>query len=106
MFVEVGLEKQYDEGYGPLSGIEHSDATAYAGMVAGVDTSSDERPLDIHSDLLIPHYLRNAFQYFGDVFRICNQTNPLADASRLEGIIVAGLKFYETDMRARGQLPF
>lgn len=54
LFVQVGLEKQYDEGYGPLSGIEHSDATAYFGMVAGMDKSRDDRKLEIHSHLHIP----------------------------------------------------
>ena len=32
MFTEVDLEKHYAEGYRPLSGVEHSDATAYVPM--------------------------------------------------------------------------
>lgn len=105
LFVQVGLEKQYDEGYKPLSGIEHSDSSAFFAMVASMDKTGDERRIEIHSDLLLPHYLRNGFQYFADIFRICNQTIPLANAEQLEQIASAGLGFYKTDMVARGMTP-
>jgi hypothetical protein len=70
MFKEVDMEKHYEEGYKPLSGVEHSDAMAYFAMVAASEHSGDTRQLAIQSDLFIPHYLRNAFQYFGDIFRL------------------------------------
>jgi hypothetical protein len=44
--------------------------------------------LEIQSDLNVPHYLRNDFQYFGEVFRICNQTNPLANGSKLDQMVM------------------
>jgi hypothetical protein len=50
--------------------------------------------------------LRNSFQYFGDIFRICNKTNHLADASELDQIITKGKEFYEADMRSRGLPPY
>jgi len=63
MFKEVGLEKQYNEGYRPLSGVEHSDAMAFYAMVGDPERSENRRKLAIQSDLFIPAYLRNAFQY-------------------------------------------
>jgi len=106
MFVEAELEKHYEEAYKPLSGIEHSDATAYLPMLLKMEREPNESRLEIHSDVNVPDYLRNGFQYFGEIFRICNQTNPLADASKLEQIISDGKKFYEVDMRAKGLAPY
>jgi hypothetical protein len=105
LFKEVGLEGQYEEGYRSLSGIEHSNAMAFFGMIAKAEKEGDERRIEVHSDLFLPHYLRNAFQYFADIFRICNKTNPLTDGRNLEEIIEAGIKFYATDMRTRGRSP-
>jgi hypothetical protein len=106
LFVQVGLETQYEEAYRTLSAVEHSDCIAYFAMVAESEKGTDESRLEVHSDLFVPPYLRNAFQYFGDIFSICNRTNPLADATTLKEIITTGIKFYETDMRARGMKPY
>jgi hypothetical protein len=46
--------------------------------------------------------LRNGFEWFADIFRICNRTIQLADATKLEETIHGGVQFYEADMRARG----
>lgn len=105
LFEEVGLEKQYEEGYRPLSGIEHSDAVAFFAMIGAAEKKRNERKLEVQSDLFVPHYLRNGFQYFGDIFRICNKTNALADSQKLERVIEAGMKFHEEDMRRRGMAP-
>jgi hypothetical protein len=102
MFKEVGMENHYNEGYKPLSGLEHSDAMAYFAMVGASERSADSRQLAIQSDLFIPPYLRNAFQYFGDIFKICNQTIALADGKELGQIIAEGMNFYEADMRSKG----
>lgn len=106
LFVQVGLEKHYEEAYRPLSGVEHSDCTAYFAMVAEAERSVGEKRLEVQSDLFVPHYLRNAFQYFGEIFRICNKTNPLADTTKLEEIIGVGIKFFENDMKSRGMAPY
>lgn len=105
LFKEVGLEQQYEEGYRPLSGVEHSDALAFFALVAGAERKEDERKLEIQSDLFVPHYLRDGFQYFADIFRTCNKTIALADATQLERTVKEGMKFYETDMRSRGIAP-
>jgi hypothetical protein len=102
MFKEVGLEKQYNEGYRSLSGVEHSDAMAYYAMVGDAERSENRRKLAIQSDLFIPSYLRNAFQYFGDIFTICNATIALTDGNKLKEIVAQGKAFYEGDMRAKG----
>lgn len=105
LFVEVDMKKHYEEGYAPLSGIEHSDATAFFGMVAPMDKAGGERRLEVHSDLFVPHYLRNAFQYFAEIMRICNQALALADAKELDEIVAPGIDFYKADMKARGISP-
>jgi len=102
IFAEVELENHYEEAYKPLSGIEHSDATSYLPMLLSTEQKEGERRLEIQSDLNVPHYLRNAFQYFGDIFRLCNRTNQLADAGKLEQIISEGVKFFKSDMKSRG----
>jgi hypothetical protein len=105
MFVKVGLETHYEEAYKPLSGIEHSDATSYLPMLLNAERNEGERQLEIQSDLNVPHYLRNAFQYFADILRLCNKTNHLGDDSELEQIISDGMKFYKVDMQSRGISP-
>ncbi len=102
LFVQVDLERHYHEGYRPLSGIEHSDATAYFAMIALMEKAADERRLEVHSDLFLPHYLRNSFQYFAEVFRICNQVLGVAESKKFEEIAAAGIKFHKTDMKAKG----
>ena len=105
IFKEVDLEKQYEEGYRPLSGVEHSDALAFFSMIAEAERKENERKLAIQSDLFVPHYLRNAFQYFADIFRTCNKTVAFTDEKQLEQTVTAGMKFYDSDMRARGISP-
>ena len=105
LFVQVGMKKHYEEGYAPLSGIEHSDTAAFFGMLAPMGKAGDERRLEVHSDLFVPHYLRNAFQYFVDIFRIANQSLPLADSKKFEEIVAVGIDFYRADMEARGIPP-
>ncbi len=103
MFIEVGLENQYNEGYRPLSGVEHSDAMAYFAMVGGSQRTADSRELAIQSDLFIPAYLRNAFQYFGDIFKLCAKTIPLCDTKELDRVVTEGMNFYSADMKSRGE---
>ncbi len=105
LFKQVNLEKQYQEAYRPLSGVEHSDALAFFAMVVNAERKENERRLEIQSDLFVPHYLRNAFQYFADIFRTCNKTIAFADAAQLEQIVDDGMKFYEADMRGKGISP-
>lgn len=105
MFIEVGLEKHYEEAYKPLSGIEHSDATAYLPMLISMEQKEGERRLEVQSDLNVPHYLRNAFQYFGEILKLCNEANHLADDSQLQRIISDGIEFYKADMQSRGISP-
>ena len=105
MFKEVGLEKQYNEGYKPLSGIEHSDCMSYYPMLRDAERTNGRTRLAVQSDLFVPHYLRNGFQYFADVFRICNRTMALADSAAFEEIVAAGIEFYKSDMLSRGMQP-
>lgn len=106
LFEQVDLKNHYEEAYGPLSSIEHSDINAFFAMYRQIEKNRSEKRLEIQSDLFVPHYLRNAFQYFGDVFRICNKTIPLTDGAKLEEVISAGMTFYADDMKTRGMEPF
>jgi hypothetical protein len=105
MFKEVGLEKQYEEGYKPLSGVEHSDCMSYFAMLRDAERSSGKTKIAVQSDLYVPHYLRNAFQYFADIFRICNKTMALAESEKFEETVTTGIAFYKSDMQARGMKP-
>lgn len=105
LFKDVKLEKHYQEAYRALSGVEHSNALAYFPMMAGAERTGNERKLGIQDDRFVPHYLRNGFQYFGDIFRTCNRTIALADATRLDQTVKEGMEFYAADMRAHGISP-
>jgi Family of unknown function (DUF5677) len=105
MFKAVGLEKQYEEGYKPLSGVEHSDCMSYFAMLRDAERTVDKTRIAIQSDLFVPHYLRNAFQYFADIFRTCNRTLAFADSEKFEAIVATGVAFYKSDMLARGMQP-
>lgn len=105
MFVEVGLHKHYEEAYKPLSGIEHSDATAYLPMFLSMERKEGERRLEVQSDLNVPHYLRNAFQYFAEIFKLCNEANGVANGSQLQKAVSEGIEFYKADMQSRGISP-
>jgi hypothetical protein len=96
------VKKHYEQGYAPLSGIEHSDTTAYFGMLVTMGKAGEKGRLEVHSDLFVPHYLRNAFQYFAEIFRIVNGALPFADAKQPEEIVAAGIDFYKADMKAKG----
>jgi hypothetical protein len=102
MFKEVDLEKHYERAYKPLSGVEHSDAMAYLAMLSHAERHEDGLKLAIQSDLYVPHYLRNAFQWFADIFRTCNRTLGFADSAKLEEIVNLGMQFHKADMQARG----
>jgi len=104
MFKEADLEKQYEEGYRVLSGVEHSDAMAYFTMLSQSERHDNDRKIAVQGDMFVAAYLRNAFQYFGDIFRLCNKTVRLADNDKLEEIIRAGTKFYRSEMQAKGIL--
>jgi len=71
-------------------------------MVSQAETKDGHRRLEVQSDLFVPSYLRNAFQWFGDIFRICNNTIALTEGKKLEEVLAAGIKFYEADMRVKG----
>jgi hypothetical protein len=106
MFTEVGLEEHYEEAYRPLSGIEHSDATTYLPMLMSMEqTKEDEMRLEILNDVNVPDYLRNAFQYCGEIFKLCNEGNRLADGARLQQILSDGVEFYNAEMQSRGISP-
>jgi hypothetical protein len=106
MFGEVGLEKHYEEAYKPLSGIEHSDATAYLPMLMSMEqTKEDEVRLEILNDVNVPDYLRNAFQYFGEIFKLCNEGGRLGNGTRLQQILSDGVEFYKAEMQSRGISP-
>ncbi len=78
LFEQTSLKQQYEEGYAPLSGIEHSDATAFFAMLTAADKSEGETRLAVQSDLFVPHYLRNAFQYFADNGERISRSAPQA----------------------------
>jgi len=99
MFEQVDLLQHYDEAYKPLSGIEHSDATAYLPMIVGMEKATGERSLNVHNPAYVPHILRNAFQYFADIFELCNQTLRIVDpAEEFDGLRKAGMTFYAEDV--------
>ncbi len=94
LFEKVELTEHYDDAYGPLSSIEHSDIDAFLGMTRDMKRGGSESRLEMSDDKPIPHYLRNAFQYFGDIFRICNASIQIEEPAQLEQIIEAGIAFY------------
>lgn len=97
LFEKVELTEHYEDLYGPLSSIEHSDIDAFLEMTREMNRDGNERRLDMSSDRPIPHYLRNAFQYFGEVFRICNASIQIAEPAKLNQIIEAGIAFYASE---------
>jgi Family of unknown function (DUF5677) len=105
VFEQVDLEQHYVEAYEPLSGVEHADVMAFFPMIAHAETRENERALAIQSDLYVPNYLRNGFQYFADIFGTCNKTMALADEKTLREIVDDGIRFYNAQMIARGIQP-
>jgi hypothetical protein len=105
LFKQVDLEKHYVEACKSLSGTEHSDAMAYFAMVAQAERKEGRRTLAIQSDLFIPHYLRNAFQYFGDILRNCNKGLAFTESKSLDDILGEGFEFYKADMISKGIVP-
>jgi len=97
LFEKVELKAHYEEAYGPLSAIEHSDINAFLGMTRNMNRDGKENRIDMSDDKPIPHYLRNTFQYFGEIFRICNATLHLTDSEKLHTIIESGIGFYRAD---------
>lgn len=47
LFEQVDLTKQYEEAYGPLSSIEHSDINAFFAMTAQLNKNTAEKQLEI-----------------------------------------------------------
>src|ERR1035437_10853170 len=68
LFEKVDMTEHYEGAYSPLSSIEHSDIDAYRGMTRGLKRGGAENRIGMSGDKATPHYLRNAFQYFGDIF--------------------------------------
>jgi hypothetical protein len=66
--------------------LEHSDVRAFERMFPGTRTEGDSN-IELIDDKGIPPILRNAFQYFGDIFLICNRQLPLADNRLLKQIL-------------------
>lgn len=94
LFKQTDLEEQYEDGYRLLSGVEHSDATAYFPMIVGMEKGADTRSMNVHDDRFVPDYLRNAFQYFADIFRICNGGLGMVAAGTFEELANEGMEFF------------
>lgn len=103
MAEQVDLKSHYDGLYRPLSSIEHSDALAYFAMVSQAETKDGGPSLAMHSDLFVPAYVRNGFQYFAEIFHLWNKTLKGAEEATLKSIIDEGMKFFkqETEEEAR-----
>ncbi|MGB6845847.1 MAG: DUF5677 domain-containing protein [Candidatus Acidiferrales bacterium] len=99
MFQAVDMQREYEEAYQLLSGFEHSDCISYFPMLREADRKEGGTELAVHSDIFVPHYLRNAFQYFAGIFQICNDTMVLADPMKFEAIVAAGISFYADHMK-------
>lgn len=54
MFKEAQLEKQYEEAYKPLSGIEHSDCMSYYAMLRDAERTNGKTQIAVQSDLFVP----------------------------------------------------
>jgi len=65
----------------------------------------DEIRFEILNDVNVPDYLRNAFQYFGEIFKVCNEGNRLGDGTRIQQILSDGVEFYKAEMQSRGISP-
>jgi len=100
MASQVELQNQYDGLYRPLSSIEHSDAVAYFGMISEMETKSEGSALSLHSDMFVPAYLRNAFQYFAEIFNRWNRTFRGVDEQDLTRVIDGGMSFFKQEMQA------
>jgi hypothetical protein len=75
-------------------------------MLIGTDQNKeDEMRLEILNDVNVPDYLRNAFQYFGSTFELCNEGDRLGDGTRLQQILLDGVEFYKVEMQSRGISP-
>lgn len=94
LFEKVELTEHYEDLYGPLSSIEHSDIDAFLGMTRDMRRGGTGSRIEMSDDKPIPHYLRNAFQYFGDIFRICNASISIAECAKLEQALERGVAFY------------
>ena len=93
----VGLKDHYEGLYRPLSSIEHSDAVAYFAMVSQTETKDGGPSLALHSDLFVPAYIRNAFQYFAEIFATWNSVHKGVDETKLSGVIQPGMDFFREE---------
>lgn len=98
MCKEVDLEVQYEEGYRPLSSLEHSDAAAYIPMIGGMATGG-ATAFNVHNDLFAPPYLRNAFQYFADIMSICIEGLKSPAAEQMRQVVSDGMEFFSQEAR-------
>ncbi|MBZ5514027.1 MAG: DUF5677 domain-containing protein [Acidobacteriia bacterium] len=98
MAKEVDLTTHYDGLYRPLSSVEHSDALAYSAMVSEILTTQDGVSLNLHSDMFVPAHVRNAFQYFGEIFNTWNQTFAVLKEDHVRRVRTEGIDFFKQDM--------
>ncbi len=94
---EVELASHYDGLYRPLSSIEHSDALAYFAMIAALEKSGEGSRLNLHSDIFAPVYVRNAFQYFADIFQRWNKKSKVVDDKQLSQFVEGAITFFAAD---------
>lgn len=98
MAEEVDLKEHYEGLYRPLSSIEHSDALAYFGMISEMEKRGDSKSLAMHSDLFVPVYLRNAFQYFGEILETWDRTVNAVPEPRLTEFLRGGVDFFKKEV--------
>ncbi len=98
MAEQVEMKSHYDGLYRPLSSIEHSDAAGFFAMVSDMERKNSGPSLGLHSDLFVPAYLRNAFQYFADVFQMWNETHHGADEAKFNEIVQGGMGFFRQEV--------
>jgi hypothetical protein len=100
MATDVELKSHYDGLYKPLSSVEHSDALSYFAMISDVKRNKGAASVSLHSDLFVPAYLRNAFQYYGEILQTWNRTFSVLDEVKLEKLLREGIEFFSRDMGA------
>ncbi len=104
MAESVGLSSHYKDLYRPLSSVEHSDALSYFPMIVDMDISGGKRSYALDSDLFVPAYLRNAFQYFAEIFNYWNKTFLVMNQTELKELINDGMRFFGEE-QTKGRRP-
>lgn len=98
MAEQVELMPHYEGLYRPLSSIEHSDAVAYFAMVSAAEPKGSGLGLALHSDLFVPAYVRNAFQYFGEILSSWNRMLQGVQEAELKKVIDTGMQFFRKEV--------